>query len=51
MAVAVFLVAFSPLEVPSVTPPRRALQLARRRVNERIQKILSRAIHRLFQLV
>ena len=33
------------LEVPSATPPRRALELDRRRVNERIQKKLSRAIY------
>ena len=31
-------------------PPPRALQLALRRVNERIQKVLSRSIHRIFNL-
>ena len=39
-----------PREVPSVAPRPWALQLDLRRVIERIQKLLSRAIHRIFCL-
>ena len=41
---------FSPVEVPSATPQPQALQLDLRRVNERGQKVLSRAIHVIFSL-
>ena len=39
-----------PAEVPSATPQAQALQLDLRRVNERNQKVLSRAIHVIFSL-
>ena len=48
VAVAIFFFAFPPLEVSSATPRPRALQLDLGRVNERIQKVLSRAIRRIF---
>ena len=48
---AIFFLTFSPGEVPSATPqPSALLQFDLRRVNERNQKVLSRAIHRMFQL-
>ena len=48
---AIFFFTFFAGEVPSATPQPRALQLDPRRVNERNQKVLSRAtIHRIFQL-
>ena len=40
-----FFFTFSAAEVPSATPQPQALQLGLRRVNERNQKVLSRAIH------
>ena len=45
MAVAIIFFTFSPDEVPSATPQPQALQLDLRRVNERNQKVLFRAIH------
>ena len=50
VAIAIFFVAFSHLEVPSATPPPRALQFVLRLVNDRIQRVLSRPIHGIFQL-
>ena len=46
MAVAIIIFTFFPAEVPSATPRPQALQiqLDLRRVNERNQKVLSRAI-------
>ena len=50
VAVAIVFFTFSPAEVPSATPQPQALQLDVRRVNERYQKVLSRAIHVIFSL-
>ena len=50
VAVAIVFFTFSPAEVPSATPQPQALQLDVRRVNERYQKVLSRAIHEIFSL-
>ena len=50
VAVAIIFFTFSPAEVPSATPQPQALQLDLRRVNERNQKVLSRAIHVIFSL-
>ena len=50
LLIAVIFFTFSPGEVPSATPEARALQLDLRRVNERNQTVLSRAIHRIFLL-
>ena len=50
VAVAIILFTFPPGEVPSATPQPQALQLDLRRVNERNQKVLSRAIHVIFSL-
>ena len=50
VAVAIIFFTFSPAEVPSATPQPQALQLNLRRVNERNQNVLSRAIHVIFSL-
>ena len=50
MAVAIIFFTFPPDEVPSATSQPQALQLDLRCVNERNQKVLSRAIHVIFSL-
>ena len=45
MAVAIIFLTFSSAEVPSATRQPQELQLDLRRMNERNQKVLSRAIH------
>ena len=50
VAVAIIFFTFPPDEVPSATSQPQALQLDLRCVNERNQKVLSRAIHVIFSL-
>ena len=50
VAVAIIFFTFSPAEVSSATLQPQALQLDLRRVNKRIEKVLSRAIHGIFSL-
>ena len=51
MAVDIILFTFPPVEVSSATPQLQTLQLDLRRVNERNQKVLSRALHVIFGLL
>ena len=50
VAVAIIFFTFPPPKVPSSTPHTQALQLDIRRVNERNQEVMSRAIRVIFSL-